>query len=145
MTGPTGPEYVSPHLREVHASSTESTAVDLTLELTPDEAGRVHELMGRHRSILLVDFRAACRWRGVSSLGRVFSQWEPRELAKAIVLLERTPTKPLCHHEISQRETAPGVWQHKVCNRISGHPGPHRTGGDVGPMSEGDRKRKGYK
>lgn len=124
MTGPIGPEdpYTvhtarSAHLREVHASSTETTAVDLTAELTDDELGRAHELAGLHRSYLLVTYRNECRARGVSSLGRVFSQWTQHELAKAIVLLERTPSLPEC---------GTGMGLGRKCRRVQDHPGGHR-------------------
>jgi hypothetical protein len=99
MTGPTGPEPHAfrpraAHLRDAAAAVTTTVAVDLDAELSPAEIDQAHAYSQRSRTWLLVEYRRRCRDRGLSSLGRLFSEWQPYELAKALVLLDRTPERP---------------------------------------------------
>lgn len=96
MTGPHGPEAphnrtraARLHRRESADAMVSETAVDLNQELTDVELDKAHTYAWRSHAWLLTEYRRRCRERGVSSLGRVFSEWLPWELAKALVLFER--------------------------------------------------------
>lgn len=67
----------------------------LTVPLVVEEERRLDTLRHKPRTWLLHRYRDRCRELRRSSIGRMFAEWTPAELAKAIIVLDRpAPAAP---------------------------------------------------